>query len=367
MRRFPGRTILSNTCGIAMLMAFTSCGHGNGMPSMGLHHAGSNDEYPPHDRPLGVAPVGMVWIPSGEFLMGTNDLSAYPEERPAHRVYVHGYWMDTTEVTNARFAEFVNATGYRTDAERAPLLEEIMANTPPGTPAPDPSQLVPGSLVFTPPKHPVDLHDWRQWWQWVPGADWQHPEGAGSSIADRLEHPVVHVSWRDVQAYCRWAGKRLPTEAEWERAARGGVSGTEFSWGNDPPTNEHITCNSWQGAFPNANTAADGYARTAPVASFNPNGFGLYDIVGNVWEWCSDWMDVTYYGRCEPDRVLQDPQGPTDSFDPQHPYEKRRAQRGGSFLCHASYCARYRTSARQGSTEDSGMSHAGFRCVKDGE
>ncbi len=307
----------------------------------------------------------MVWIPGGEFTMGTNDTTVGPEERPAHRVRVHGYWMDTTEVTNAQFEAFVNATGYVTDAEKTPLLEEIMANSPPGTPPPDPALMVPGSLAFTPPDHAVDLYDWTQWWAWKPGADRRHPEGPGSDISERMSHPVVHVSWRDAMAYCQWAGKRLPTEAEWERAARGGVEDQRFVWGNDPPTDSFIVCNSWQGDFPQRNTASDGYPRTAPAGSFPPNGFGLYDMAGNVWEWCSDWIDVNAYGRCEPGSVQKDPQGPTESYDPRHPYEMRRAQRGGSFLCHDSYCERYRPSARQGSTEDSGMSHVGFRCVKD--
>ena len=308
----------------------------------------------------------MVWIPGGEFTMGTNDsLIARPEERPAHRVRVHGFWMDTTEVTNRQWAAFVKATGYTSDAEKAPLLEEIMANSAPGTPEPDPALMVPGSLVFTPPGYDVDLRDWTQWWRWLPGADWQHPEGPGSDIADRMDHPVVHISWRDAVAYCNWAGKRLPTEAEWERAARGGVDDQLFVWGNEAPTDKIIKCNSWQGSFPNANNAADGHAGTAPVGTYYANGFGLFDMAGNVWEWCSDWIDVTAYGRCEPHSVQRDPKGPSQSYDPAHPHEKRRAQRGGSFLCHDSYCERYRPSARQGSTEDSGMSHVGFRCVKD--
>jgi formylglycine-generating enzyme required for sulfatase activity len=321
----------------------------------------------PDERPAGEAPAGMVWIPGGEFTMGTDDPIGRPEEKPAHRVRVHGYWMDSTEVTNAQFEVFTKATGYKTDAEKAPTVEEILANSPPGTPAPDPALMVPGSLVFTPPAEEVPLDDWTQWWSWMPGADWKHPEGPGSTITDRMDHPVVHISWRDAVAYCAWAGKRLPTEAEWERAARGGVDDQLFAWGNDKPSDTLVKCNSFQGVFPMRNTKVDGYASTAPVGHYYANGFGLYDMAGNVWEWCSDWIDVTAYGKCEPHSTQRDPKGPAKSFDPEHPYEKRRAQRGGSFLCHDSYCERYRPSARQGSTEDSGMSHVGFRCVKDAE
>ncbi len=321
----------------------------------------------PDTRPEGPAPAGMVWIPGGEFTMGSNDAElAWPEEQPAHRVRVHGFWMDTTEVTNTQFAAFVEATGYVTDAEKAPVLEEIMAQVPPGTPPPKPEDLVPGSLVFNPVGK--DLGDCRalEWWSWTHGADWLHPEGPDSDIATRMDHPVVQVSWNDAVAYCAWAGKRLPTEAEWERAARGGVDDAPYVWGNGAPTDTLVKCNSWQGAFPKKNTAVDGYVRTAPVGHFAPNGFGLYDMAGNTWEWCSDWLDMTLYLNRSRTLVV-DPQGPEKSFDPERRYEPLRAQRGGSFLCHDTYCWRYRPSARQGSTPESGMSHVGFRCVKDAE
>ena len=320
----------------------------------------------PDERPAGEAPKGMVWIPGGEFAMGSDDTLAWPEEKPAHRVRVHGYWMDSTEVTNAQFTAFVDATGYITDAEKAPLLEDIMAQVPPGTPEPQPEDLVPGALVFNPVGK--ELHDCRylEWWSWTHGADWKHPEGPESNISDRMDHPVVQVSWNDAVAYCTWAGKRLPTEAEWERAARGGVESMPYIWGEEHPTDTLIKCNSWQGTFPQVNSAADGYIRTAPVGRFAPNGFGLYDMAGNVWEWCSDWLDMTLYPR-RVGTLTTDPHGPEKSFDPERRYEPLRAQRGGSFLCHDTYCWRYRPSARQGSTPDSGMSHVGFRCVQDAE
>jgi formylglycine-generating enzyme len=314
----------------------------------------------------GPAPSGMKWIPGGTFTMGSNDDTlAWPEERPAHRVAVSGFWMDSTEVTNARFLAFVEATGYVTDAERPPLLEEVMGQLPPGSPEPDASQLVPGSLVFTPSDKP--LHDCRylEWWTWTHGADWRHPEGPGSDIATRMDHPVVHVSWNDAVAYCTWAGGRLPAEAEWERAARGGVDNAQFEWGDEAPSDTFIKCNSWQGDFPRTNSAADGYPGTAPVARFAANGFGLYDMAGNVWEWCQDHLDMTLYAKRAGSRVI-DPQGPTKSFDPERPYEPLRAQRGGSFLCHDTYCWRYRPSARQGTSPETGMSHVGFRCVRPG-
>ena len=321
----------------------------------------------PDTRPEGPTPAGMVWIPGGEFTMGSNDAElAWPEEQPAHRVRVHGFWMDTTEVTNTQFAAFVEATGYVTDAEKAPVLEEIMAQVPPGTPPPKPEDLVPGSLVFNPVGKALGDCRALEWWSWTHGADWLHPEGPDSDIATRMDHPVVQVSWNDAVAYCAWAGKRLPTEAEWERAARGGVDDAPYVWGNGAPTDTLVKCNSWQGAFPQKNTAVDGYVRTAPVGHFAPNGFGLYDMAGNTWEWCSDWLDMTLYQKRAGAQVV-DPQGPEKSFDPERRYEPLRAQRGGSFLCHDTYCWRYRPSARQGSTPESGMSHVGFRCVKDAE
>lgn len=307
---------------------------------------------------------GMVWIPGGEFMMGTDFEHAWPDERPAHAVRVHGFWMDETEVTNAQFRRFVEATGYVTIAERTPSVEEIMRQVPLGTPPPAEESLVPGSLVFTPTDRPVDLGDYAQWWRWTPGANWRRPEGPNSNIDGKDDYPVVHVAWDDAAAYAEWAGKRLPTEAEWEFAARGGLAGKAYVWGDEPPSDDHAPANLWQGQFPYLNTAADGFANAAPVKSFPPNGYGLFDMSGNVWEWCADWYDRWLYRkRAGANALIVDPQGPPACNDPQRPLALQRVQRGGSYLCNDSYCSRYRPSARHGGSSDTGMSHVGFRCV----
>jgi sulfatase modifying factor 1 len=311
------------------------------------------------------APPGMRWVPPGEFLMGSD--VGPRNEGPAHRVRLAGFWIDAHEVTNAEFRRFVEATGYVTTAERAPDWEVLKRQLPPGTPRPSDEVLVPGSLVFTPPDGPVPLDDPRGWWRWVPGACWKHPEGPGSSIAGREDHPVVQVSWDDAAAYARWAGKRLPTEAEWEYAARGGRGGERFAWGNQAPGDAGpFPANIWQGEFPHRNTARDGFARTAPVGSFDPNGYGLFDMAGNVWEWCADWYAADAYAGAEA-VVSVNPGGPPVSRDPAEPYAAKRVTRGGSFLCHASYCESYRPAARRGTAPDTGMSHVGFRCAISGE
>lgn len=319
---------------------------------------------PPKSGPS-EGPEGMIWIPGGEFLMGTDSSVGWPDEKPAHQVRIHGFWMDATEVTNAQFREFVEATGYVTTAEKVPDLEEIMKQVPPGTPPPPPEVLVAGALVFTPPDKPVPLNDFSQWWQWTPGADWRHPEGPDSTIEGRDNHPVVHVSWYDAAAYAKWAGKRLPTEAEWEFAARGGLEGKDYTWGDEPPTDGRLLANIWHGQFPWKNTAVDGFDRTAPVRSFPPNGYGLYDMAGNVWEWCADWYDRDLHERLAGQGVAENPTGPNQTNDPRQPFAELRVQKGGSFLCHESYCLRYRPSARHGGAPDTGMSHVGFRCVRD--
>lgn len=309
------------------------------------------------------APPGMVWVRGGEYLMGTDDLQANDAERPAHRVRVDGFWIDRTELTNAEFRKFVEATGYQTIAERPIRWEQLKTQLPPGTPRLPDDQLVPGSMVFTPPDRPVPLDDFSNWWRWVPGANWRHPEGPGSSIDGKDQYPVVHVAWDDAAAYARWAGKRLPTEAEWELASRGGLEGKKYAWGDEFQPGGKFQANTWQGHFPEVNAGDDGYPRLAPVKSFPPNGLGLYDTIGNVWEWCSDWYRPDSYRLDAGRSPVVNPQGPEKSYDPDEPYQPKRVIRGGSFLCSANYCVNYRPSARRGTATDSGMSHLGFRCV----
>jgi len=285
----------------------------------------------------------MVFVPGGEFTMGSDDGRA--DERPAHRVRVSDFWIDETPVTNAEFRAFVEATGFTTTAER--LSRDSVA---------------PGSLVFTPPAGPVPLDDPRRWWSFVPGASWRHPEGPGSDLDGRDDHPVVHVSWFDARAYAAWAGKRLPTEAEWERAARGGLEGRRYAWGDDEPSPEHPRCNMWQGRFPDR--PLNHHQGTTPVRAFPPNGYGLYDMAGNVWEWCGDLYRPDTYARRAGAGPILDPTGPGDSLDPDDPGAVKRVQRGGSFLCSACYCAGYRVSARMRTTPETSLAHSGFRCCR---
>jgi formylglycine-generating enzyme required for sulfatase activity len=309
----------------------------------------------------------MKWIPGGQFTMGTDDPRSFPNERPAHKVQVEGFWIDEHDVTNAEFARFVEATGYVTTAEKKPDWEELKKELPPGTPKPDDSVLVPGSLVFQPTSQPVPLDDLSAWWRWVPGASWRHPEGPKSDVAGRENHPVVQVSWDDAVAYAKWASKRLPTEAEWELAARGGLEGKRYPWGDEFRPNGKYMANTWQGLFPVTNTAEDGFVGTSPVKSFPPNGYGLYDMAGNVWQWCSDWYRVDAFteavSQLANKSVCQDRGGPTESWDPADPNAPKRVVKGGSFLCNPSYCESYRPSARRGTPPDTGSSHTGFRCV----
>jgi formylglycine-generating enzyme len=309
---------------------------------------------------------GMVWIPGGECVVGSDAAEARPEEKPTHPITVAGFWMDETTVTNAEFAKFIAATGYVTTAERKPDWEELKKQLPEGTPKPDDSTLVPGSLVFTPPDHPVSLGDMNQWWSWIPGACWCHPEGPGSDLKGRENHPVVHVSWDDAHAYAQWRGKRLPTEAEWEYAARGGESGNRYAWGNDFRPSGKFMINAWTGHFPEENTAEDGFPRTCPVKSFPPNKFGLYEITGNVWQWCADTYRADAHQLASTSSCCTDSRLKVLAFDPTRDVatSPEKVTKGGSFLCSASYCESYRPSARRGVPPDTGTSHISFRCVK---
>lgn len=305
----------------------------------------------------------MVWIPGGEFTMGTNDPESYEYERPAHRVKIDGFWMDATEVTNAQFKAFVDATGYVTTAEKKPEWEELKKQLPPGTHKPADDNFSPGSLTFSPPAYVVSLDDYSQWWVWTNGANWKQPEGPGSTIKGKDSHPVVHVSYDDAVAYATWAGKRLPTEAEWEFASRGGRDGQRYSWGEEFNPGGKFMANTFQGVFPGKNTGDDGFTASSPVKTFPPNDYGLYDIIGNCWEWTLDYYNVNYYQELAKAGLAINPKGAGKSYDPQEPFADKHVTRGGSFLCSETYCVNYRPSARQGSAFDSGMSHISFRCV----
>ncbi len=308
---------------------------------------------------------GMVLIPAGKLNMGADDQQADPNEYPKHKVQLDAFWMDVTEVTNKQFSKFIDATGYVTVAERAINWDSMKLSLPEGTPRPPDSLLQPGSLVFFSTAQPVPLNDPSRWWRWVPGANWRHPLGPDSSIEQIMDHPVVQVAWEDAMAYAKWAGKRLPTEAEWEWAARGGLGDVIYPWGDERPESGEAKANFWQGPFPYRNHLKDGYFTTAPVASFPPNGYGLYDMAGNVWEWCSDWLDFTYYEQA--DAKKENTQGPAEAFNPYMPFLQEKVIRGGSFLCNDDYCSGYRNARRMGSSPDSGLNHTGFRCAKDYE
>lgn len=309
-------------------------------------------------------PKSMRWIDAGEFIMGSGDARSPSSEKPAHRVRVDGFWIDENLVTNAQFRDFVTKTGYVTTAEQKPDWEALKGQVAPGTPKPDEALLVPGSLVFTPPPTAVSLDNVNAWWRWTPGASWQHPTGPDSNLAGLENHPVVHVSWDDVIAYATWVGKRLPTEAEWEYAARGGLVNKRFPWGDEFKPQGKFMANTFQGAFPHAGIAEDGYARTSPVTSFPANGYGLYDMAGNVWQWTSDWFDPRTYALRATQGVVVNPKGPSKSLaTPSEPLASRRVIKGGSFLCNVSYCESYRPSARRGHSSDTGTSHIGFRLV----
>jgi formylglycine-generating enzyme len=301
-------------------------------------------------------PDGMVWIPGGTFWRG-SDNPVMRDAQPPHLVRVDGFWMDKTEVTSEQFDHFVRATGYITVAEKPPSPKDF-----PGAP---PENLVAGSVCFTPTKGPVPLNNHYQWWSYVKGANWRHPEGPGSDWKEREKHPVVHIAWEDALAYCTWAGKRLPTEAEFEFAARGSLDRKKYAWGDEFRPGGKWMANIWQGKFPYENTREDGYYGTAPVASFPANAYGLHDVAGNVWEWCSDWYRYDYYRTLAAKNItVQNPQGPNDSLDPAEPGTAKRVMRGGSYLCTDEYCTAYEVGARGKGAPDSGTNHVGFRCVK---
>jgi formylglycine-generating enzyme len=313
-----------------------------------------------------VAPTGMVWIPGGEFSMGSTmeseSMCGLPgvtrDALPVHRVYVDAFWMDATELTNEEFEKFVNATHYITIAERTPTKEEF-----PDAPA---ENLVAGSSVFTPTSQAVPLNNYFQWWRYQKGANWRHPEGPESSIKGRENYPVVHIAYDDALAYAKWAGKRLPTEAEWEFAARGGLTGKLYSWGDDFRPSDKAMANTFQGKFPVKDMGADGFAGIAPVRSFSPNGYGLYDMGGNVWEWISDWYRPDYYEQlAAKGGTTRNPRGPDSSFDPAEPGVNKRVHRGGSFLCTDQYCTRYMVGTRGKGEVTTATNHVGVRFVKD--
>lgn len=310
----------------------------------------------------------MIHIPGGEFIMGTDEEESYDHEKPAHAVRVKPFLIDATEVTNNQFSEFIEATGYVTVAEKKPSWEQLKQQVPPGTPAPHDSLLVPGSLVFYPPSEPVMLNDYSQWWKWVKSASWRHPHGPVSTLQGKGNHPVVHIAYEDALAYCDWVKKRLPTEAEWEFASQDvDVKKTRYSWGEEYAPQGKMMANTFQGSFPIRDLKEDGFGDTSPVKSFPPNRFGVYDMIGNVWEWTSDWYDVDYFKALSKSAIVDNPKGPDKSNDPLEPYASKRVTKGGSFLCASNYCTNYRPTARQGTAFDSGQSHLGFRCVKDVE
>lgn len=298
----------------------------------------------------------MVWVSDGSFMMGSN--THYPEEAPTHMVSVTGFWIDKYPVTNAQFRSFVAATGYVTLAERPP--------DPAMYPGAQPEMLVPGSVVFQAPMRPVDMRNHYNWWNWITGANWRHPEGPESSLVGRADHPVVHVAWEDVEAYARWADKELPTEAEWEFAARGGLKAAVYCWGNEFAPEGRMMANTWQGEFPTINLLLDGFEGTSPVGSFPPNGYGLYDMAGNVWEWTTDWYQThsKFKNSC---CATMNPKGAEkdESYDPRTPNIRipRKVLKGGSYLCAPNYCLRYRPAARISQQIDTGTCHQGFRCI----
>lgn len=310
-------------------------------------------------------PEGMVWIDGKTFTQGAKATDAYamPREKPAHEVTVDGFFIDIHEVTNEEFKKFVDATDYVTVAERPIDWEVMKKELPKGTPKPHDSILQPGSLIFNKEVNAkVNMSNYTQWWTWKVGANWKQPEGNGSSIEGKENYPVVHVAYEDALAYCKWANRRLPTEAEWEAAAQGTQKDAIYTWGNDT-SQLNEKANTWQGTFPTENLSKDGFTYIAPVGSYAPNSVGTYDMLGNVWEWTSDVYNMNYYKSLDPTKPVVNPKGADTYYNPQNPYQVEMIMKGGSYLCHDSYCASFRISARMSTSKDSGSDHLGFRTV----
>jgi formylglycine-generating enzyme required for sulfatase activity len=310
-------------------------------------------------------PKGMIWVDGKTFIQGAkvSDPYAMPREKPSHKVTVDGFFIDITEVTNKQFKAFVDATDYVTIAERKIDWEEMKKQLPQGTPKPHDSILQPGSLIFNKNVDAIaNMNNYQQWWTWKIGANWKHPEGPGSSLEGKSNHPVVHIAYEDALAYCKWSNRRLPTEAEWESAAQGNNKSTIYTWGNNPEV-LNASANTWQGVFPTKNESKDGFELISPVKSYPPNSIGLHDMLGNVWEMTSDLFHVNYYKELDSSQELINPTGAKTSYSPSNPYQTERVIKGGSFLCHASYCASFRISAKMGVSMDSGSDHTGFRTV----
>lgn len=356
------RTLIICLC----FFTFLSCKNENSKNTTTVKSEAETTNTINYDSIINNPPEGMLWIPGGTFLQGAvpHDEIAMMHEKPQHPVSVDGFFMDITEVTNAQFSQFVKETGYITVAERDIDWEEMKKQLPEGTPKPHDTILQPGSLMFKKTKTSVpNLYDFSQWWRWVIGVNWKHPSGVDSSLEGKENYPVTHISFEDAQAYCKWAGRRLPTEAEWEYAARGKMSNTTYFWGDDI-SKLSKNANTWEGEFPVFNTFEDGFERSAPVKSYPPNSLGLYDMAGNVWEWTTDWYNVNYYKEiASKNTTLHNPKGADKAYNPNNPYIQEKIIKGGSFLCSYSYCASYRVSSRMGSSMDSSSEHIGFRTV----